>query len=516
MVVVREILRGVLVSACYCLAFLCLWYCSIDQWYLPVGLRVVTLLFRPYREWPFLLAGDAAAMLWLRVPLSQGQGYDLTWAYISPLVHAPMIALVIWLARHHARKLFQQTPFLIPFAIAVGFFNALWSIVLNASLGGPSTDKVLEFLVRYWLGSYQGILIFLLPAMLWSPRKREPARIDLPRDLGLSVVVILVLFYILVYAQEPLLRKMLMAALIGPAIVLTRRHGWTGTALGTLLANFALAITLPKTYEIGYYNSGLFEVQIFHVAVSTFLFVFGVRFVRPLKRFDTIGRIKADAQKAIQASYLAAERTLRDRVVEYSDINVQMNRMRKSVIADLRERGHHAAAMEITRVAVLESQLLHEYVAALYPLEIETHGLFRTLRSAAFERLNSTKLDCLLQGDCQQLSLGLQLAAYRCTLNALELLPLSNKHFIHARVWRGRGGQGVVMRVFADTSLVDSVRRESPEDEHEFRARLKSHGGLFRRRHALVLTFLVAEAAVVTASERPSSVPRWLAARHAR
>lgn len=72
------------------------------------------------------------------------------------------------------------------------------------------------------------------------------------------------------------------------------------------------------------------------------------------------------------------------------------------------------------------------------------------------------------------------------------------------------------MRVFADTSLVDSVRRESPEDEHEFRARLKSHGGLFRRRHALVLTFLVAEASAVTASETRSSVPRWLSARHAR
>ena len=94
--VAREFLRGALISVCYCLAFLSLWYCSIDQWYLPVGLRVITLLLRPYREWPFLLAGDAAAMLWLRLPLSYSQGYELSWAYVTPLVHAPMIALVVW------------------------------------------------------------------------------------------------------------------------------------------------------------------------------------------------------------------------------------------------------------------------------------------------------------------------------------------------------------------------------------------------------------------------------------
>ncbi|QBG96238.1 histidine kinase [Xanthomonas oryzae] len=514
--VAKELARGMLISVCYCLTFLSLWYCSIDQWYLPVGLRVVTLLFRPYREWPFLLVGDAAAMLWLRIPLSHNQGYDMTWAYISPLLHSPMIAFSIWLARHYGRKLIQQTPFLIPFAIAIAFFNSLWSIILNASLGGPSAEDLLVLIFRYWLGSYLGILAFLLPILIWSPQRRGPTRIDLPRDLGISVVCILVMFYILGYTRQLLLREVLMAAMIGPAVLLTLRHCWIGAALGTLLANFALVLTLPKTYEIGYYNSSLFFIQTLHVCVSVFLFGFSARLAKPVKRFDTVRRVRADARKAVQESYLSAERMLRNRVVDYSDVNVQVNRMRKSVIADLRERGHHAAAMEVTRVAVLESQLLQEYVAALYPLEIETHGLFRALRSKAFERLNSTKIDCLLRGDCQSLTLGLQLAAYRCVLNALELLPIANKHFIQARVWHGRGGQGVLIRVFADTSVVTSVRRESPEVEAEFRARLKSHGGTFRRRHALVLTFLVAEASVAIETAKPSTVLRWISARHVR
>lgn len=95
---------------------------------------------------------------------------------------------------------------------------------------------------------------------------------------------------------------------------------------------------------------------------------------------------------------MAAERILRSKVVEYSDINVQINRMRKDIVADLRARGHHAAAMEITRVAVIELQLLQEYIASLYPLEIETHGLYRALRSPALACLKSTQFEYYLRG----------------------------------------------------------------------------------------------------------------------
>ncbi|SOU00103.1 sensor kinase [Xanthomonas arboricola pv. fragariae] len=79
MAVAKELVRGMLISVCYCLVFLMLWRLSIEQWYLPVGLRVVALLFRPYREWPFLLAGDAAAMLFLRIPLGELQGFNPLW-----------------------------------------------------------------------------------------------------------------------------------------------------------------------------------------------------------------------------------------------------------------------------------------------------------------------------------------------------------------------------------------------------------------------------------------------------
>jgi len=85
-------------------------------------------------------------------------------------------------------------------------------------------------------------------------------------------------------------------------------------------------------------------------------------------------------------------------------------------------------------------------------------------------------------------------------LNAFEMLPQARRHLVQARAWKGRNAQGVVIRIFADSSLLDVVHRDAPEASNELRTRLKAHGGIFRRRHALVLSFLVAEQASVTSS----------------
>ncbi|MFL8093248.1 MASE1 domain-containing protein, partial [Xanthomonas vasicola] len=51
----RELAEGLLLSLGYCVVYLLVWHLSVDQWYLPAGLRAASLLFMPYRRWPFLL-----------------------------------------------------------------------------------------------------------------------------------------------------------------------------------------------------------------------------------------------------------------------------------------------------------------------------------------------------------------------------------------------------------------------------------------------------------------------------
>ncbi|MHA7019886.1 MASE1 domain-containing protein [Xanthomonas euvesicatoria] len=101
MAVARELAEGLLLSLGYCVVYLLVWHLSVDQWYLPAGLRAASLLFMPYRRWPFLLVGDAAAMLWLRVPMLETRDYAPIWAYLSPFLLAPAVALAVSGIRRH-------------------------------------------------------------------------------------------------------------------------------------------------------------------------------------------------------------------------------------------------------------------------------------------------------------------------------------------------------------------------------------------------------------------------------
>ncbi|NHF68144.1 MASE1 domain-containing protein [Xanthomonas hortorum] len=511
MAVAKELVRGMLISVCYCLVFLILWRLSIDQWYLPVGLRVVTLLFRPYREWPYLLLGDAAAMLVLRIPLGELQGFNPLWSYLSPFVHGPLIAGGIFLLRYHVPNIVKSQHWLIPAALAIGLWNAVCSMLLNEMLGGPTIYPVIDLLLRYCSGSYLGILVLLLPTMLWTNWNDGPVHSALPKDFAIAVVVILGLFFVLGVSSDPSIRNILMIAMLVPMILLTFKHGWRGIALGALLASFGLEFSLPRVYQAGFFDQHVYNVQLLYGVITTVLFVFNAR-LREFARNGVSNRTKDDPFLFARASYSSAERLLRNRVLEYSDINVQINRMRKNVIADLRAKGQHAVAMEMTRVGVLESQLLQQYVAALYPLEIETHGLYQALRSPALERFCQSQFEHVFRGNCKNLSLELQLSAYRSVLNCVEILPLASRHFIQARAWTGKGARGVVVRVIADSSSAELVGRDSNDVEAELDARLKAHGGTLRRRHALVVTFLVAEPDSVEVREKLSTGPQLLRA----
>ncbi|WOS42736.1 MASE1 domain-containing protein [Xanthomonas rydalmerensis] len=489
----RDIAKGALLSAAYCASFLLAWRYSMDQWYLPAGLRAATLLFMPYRFWPYLLAGDAAALLTIRVPMVE-RGASPLWAYASPFLLMPCVALAVHAGRRHLPRLLDQEYLLLPLSLAFALWSTLCNVAMNVTLKGYTALTPMEALARYWLGDYLGMLMFVLPSLLWL-RRKEPgiARPRLPRDVLLGCGAVVALFLVAGTTHDHLSRQMLMGMMVIPAIVLTLLHGWRGAAAGVVLANVAIGIMLPDAMTLAAYHAEAFRVQIALAAAATGLFVFGSRLSIA---FERAGRFRHERQEALQfaqASYLQAERTLRRRVVEYSDLTVHINKLRKDIVSHLRSRGQHAAAMEMTRSGVIQARLLDEYVTALYPLGIETHGLFETFRSVALSNLCDTEFRCHLRGDPMRLSLGLQLVAYRCVLNVVETLPPAKRHLLKARVWRAGSRQGIAVCVVADVSPLDRQRPVAREADWELAARLKVHGGTCRRRHAYSLSFLVSE-----------------------
>ncbi|AVS92457.1 histidine kinase [Paracidovorax avenae] len=489
----KDIAKGALLSLGYCASFLLAWRCSMDQWYLPAGLRAAALLFLPYRLWPYLLAGDAAALLVIRVPMVE-RGASPVWAYASPFLLMPCVALAVHAARRQLPRLVDQEYLLLPLALMLALWSTLCNMALNALFKGYTALTPLEALTRYWLGDYLGMLMFTLPALLWL-RRDEPmtARPRLPRDGLLGSAAVVALFLISGMAQDRLSHQVLMSLMVVPSVVLTLLHGWRGAAVGVVLANVAIGIMLPDAMTLASYHAEAFRVQIALAAAATGLFVFGSRLSAAFEHASYFRHQRQEAWQIAQASYLQAERTLRRRVVEYSDITVHINKLRTDIVAHLRSRGQHAAAMEMTRTGVIQAQLLDEYVTALYPLGIETHGLYAILRSVAMSNLCDTEFQCRLRGDPMQLSLGLQLVAYRCALNVIETLPPAKRHLIKGRVWRAGGRQGIALCVVADASPLERGRTVAHDADWELAARLKVHGGTCRRRHAYCLSFLVSE-----------------------
>ncbi|WP_080929764.1 MASE1 domain-containing protein [Xanthomonas albilineans] len=125
----KNIAKGFLLSATYCASFLLAWQLSVDQWYLPAGLRVATLLFLPYRLWPYLLLGDAAGLILINVTVVHGHDTSLFGAYAISFLMMPCVALIAHAARHHIGRLQDHECLLLPLTLAFALWSTLCSIV---------------------------------------------------------------------------------------------------------------------------------------------------------------------------------------------------------------------------------------------------------------------------------------------------------------------------------------------------------------------------------------------------
>ncbi|MEB1270881.1 histidine kinase, partial [Xanthomonas campestris pv. campestris] len=195
-----------------------------------------------------------------------------------------------------------------------------------------------------------------------------------------------------------------------------------------------------------------------------------------------------------RGDYLWAERELREHVIEYVDIEVQMNRLRRDIESHLKSRGQHEAAMRMIRTGSIQSKMLHEYINALYPLEIETHGLYHVFRSPGFASSSHTEIHpMMLRGNPMKLSVGLQLAVYRCTQQAIACLTPARRHTIKARVGKLGGLQGIAISIYGDKPQSKPASRTALENTAELSSRVRSYGGTCRRHHTGKISFFVSE-----------------------
>ena len=486
-----DIAKGLALATAYCGAYLACWYFSLDQWFLPAGLRAAALLFLPTRFWPYAFAGDAAALLVIRGP--KAETYSEEWAYLSPLLLMPLISLPVMALRRkrYLATLRQKWRWLPMIALGFAVWATLSNLLLNVLLGGPdavSPGSALEEYFRIAIGQFLGILMLVPPLFVWMRRHEDefPNKTYL-RNILLAVGAVGVLFWGIVLNPDlsaEVSQGLLMLMLL-PAVGLTLLHGWRGSAIGLVAVNLAIGLILPRMSIPGNYDSTVFIAQQALAVVASALIVLGTVISEHYDRAYRSGLAERDALRLAYSSFQSAEHVLREHLLYMAQMQMMLDDERKELASWLKSRGHYEAAMDINSRGVMQRRLFDEQALALYPIRIEEQGLYSVVHSEAFTDFWAGQAEVLysLRGQPRELSVDLQLTAYRCLCHAMALLsecePAEVR--IKMRVWRGSRRRGIVFFIDAVPGAAVQSSQAGVAAASSLAARVKAHGGVVRR-----------------------------------
>jgi hypothetical protein len=486
-------IRGVVIGVIYCLAYLAGWFNSLDQWFIPVGLRTAALLLAPYRYWPYLLAGDCAALLLMRLPGASNE--RMAWAYVSSALLPLTIALAIAVFRVKLPSLQDKAKWLPLIAAVIAIWAALSNSLINVLLAGPPAETALDILYRRFVGNFLTILFATLPAIIWLLRKDpSPKPKFFVRDCVLCGTTIAAIFFSIVLPEsiDDYLRIGLMMMMLIPVIYMTFRHGWRGTAFGIVLSSFAIAKTLYSFNSDGAYDAPVFIVQHMLVIASCGLLVLGHAISSHYAIARTLGISEKEAIEASRTSFLITEPMLRDKALTMEQMQLRIDSERKRVADYLKSIGDFEGALLLNNEAVEHNSRFGAYVTDIYPLRLEALGLNAVLNSQEFSdaRGNGAQVLPLLGSNPTHLSLDLQLVAYRCAGNAIDVLSdlKPRAYVIKTRVRKGGRRRGIALIVTARDPSQSQSTAKSANAAIELAARIKAHGGIVKRRHAQYTT----------------------------
>ena len=498
------IAKGLALSVCYAFAYLLLRHYSFDQWFLPAGLRAACFFFLPFRYWPFVFLGDAAAVLYGRIP--KAHKYDPLWVYLGPWLLIVAGSIVPYLLRRTLRTA-EMIAHRLPVAAAcTATWSAVCTIGLNASLGGPSDSVSWMFFANNVFGNYLGIFMVVLPVLIWLKGGRHAGRLAKTiRDGAFALACIAAMFAYLKFwhGTDDVVRKSVLMLMICPALFLTYYHGWLGAALGVLLVNLGIAQTMTYVRVPGApvpYDETVFLAQIgLSIAASAFL-ILGARITAHYEKAVDAGVAEKEAKKISRLTLLSNESVLRDQVLYMAQIQILLDDERRELVRWLKTQGKHEEAFALNNSGAQQRQLFNEHALALYPIGIEEKGLFAVVQSQAFEDFWAAGTHVAIRfddGNPKALGVELQLAAYRSLCSAIVLMCdwKPEELRIRMRVWRTPRRCGVYFSVSAHDPGHAEVSQAGTAASLLLNARVSAHGGLVRR-HAHRISVLLSEESV--------------------
>lgn len=437
---------GLALAALY--AFAC-WgarHFSVDQFFLPAGIRVAALLLCPPRLWPYLILGEYAYFAPLRYPMIEE--YGISWVILGSACLIPAVALIVHLHRKAMASTSESwllsvaaSAALVASALKLGLSHVLWPV--------PPSMPFYTNAALFVLGDYIAILTVAPLALLWLRRRGgydwSTWRLR-PTITALSALCALSILIATAGARDDAARAILQLLMTLPVIALTCIHGWRGAAVGVPLMNIILSVTMPSTGLPGSFDQTTFFTQQIIAITGTTLLALGSRITHHYhQRAPTTVQLQ-EPQTVVfsRSAHLASEMDLRERALGLRRVADDIEAALDETLKLLRTHGQEGPAIDLLRTFSSRSRKFRELTSMVYPTELEHAGLYVALQagglSEAWEETHRV-VRPVLQGDPCQLSMGLQLAAYRVLAESMSLLLKEERGQIQLRARCGHVGQ---------------------------------------------------------------------------
>ncbi len=479
---------ALLYAAIYAVAFRIAWQHSEDQFYLPAGLRIAALLFSPYRFWPSILIGDVVAMMAIRVPIAPDMRVSAIWPYASSALLCPIVSLAPLAIRTRFESAMSNERWLPVALLAAAIWGVSVSTSLNVLLGGPVEHDLVAYIYRFSIGQYLSIMVAVLPVLVWVRRNATAyAPPHLARDAIVAVLMLAIAYAALLESSQQWEKLALLGGMLLPPVTLAFLHGWRGAAIGIVVATFALGISTPDTGLLGNKDLVVFVAQQSLAVVGTVLMVLGSAVSSEYDKTSRLQQAKVDALWLARCNHLSAEALLRDRAQAIADAQAEIDAGYRKTVKQLKAEGRYTLALQVNTQGFQNSRMLFEQVTALYPLDLDSLGLFEVLQSDEFLAVAySSVTKASLRGRIEHHSATLQLVAHRSIAHAIELLPLGEIQ-LQVRAWTlgRRRGISVTLRSYAKTSN-ELDKRGLLLAEAQLQAKVQAYGGAFKRRRMRV------------------------------
>lgn len=503
---------GVALALAYALAC---WFSrnlSMDQFYLPAGVRVAALLLFAPRYWGYLILGEYAYFAQLRLPMVERFG--AAWVVLGSAFLMPVVALIVHKHRNLTRARLDVSLLSIALLAAttvtilnIGLSHLLWPV--------PRRNDVMIDAVRYIVGDFIGILTIAPLAMLWKHRKnvsvfKDPfSRHTVLCIAGLTALGVCASILPPEWWSVESSMRLLMVL---PAIMLTCKHGWSGAALAVPALGLLVGLTTPSPF-LWSFDESTFVTQQSLAITGCALLVLGYNISRYYQQYKQRATRDEAAIAYAKSSHISSEKNLRQRVLDMRRVGDGIDHSLSEIAYWLNKHGLRQFSEDLLRISVANSRKFREQTSMVYPTSLEHVGLYLALQvsgiSDVWDETNRVALP-RLGGDPCRLSVGLQLATYRVIAEAVSLLirDESGQLVIKARCGQAGEHQGILVTV----GLVDASRTLSALTTAEavdcLTGRVLAYSGTVHCRGNRIRMLLV-ESATIDHGDAAMRIPAW-------